>query len=182
MSISRYSVFCLLVTDASKPSGDALVIHCSPDVSVAYLLDEVLNKCPDIRDTTPARFLIPWIPHMPFPSLPDTLSDHVKNLSLNANDKRTATRLDPGASLREYLPGPLPSRHVHVVIQLPAQPPRTVVGRKRPRGEDEEDKYVDLTTRLTYPLHVRDTSQPSVVAWASAFSMPKYQSTKETHS
>jgi hypothetical protein len=178
MSIVSFSVFCLLATDASEPSGDVFVIHCSPYVTVASLVDEVLDKCPDIRASTPARFLIPWIPHLSFPSLPDTLSDHVKNLHLNANDKRTATRLDPGARLREYLPGPLPLKRVHVVIQLPAPPSRTVVEPKRPREEDEEDEYVGLITRLTDPLHVRGASQPSAVAWASASSTPKYQCTK----
>ena len=97
-----------------------------------------------------------------------SLSDHVKNLRLNANDKCTATSLDPGARLREYLPGPLPSERVHLVVQLPAQPPRTVVGQKRAERGRREDKCIDVMTRLTVPLHVRDISQPSAVARESA--------------
>jgi len=149
MSVIRFSIFCLLVTDTSEPSGDAFTIPCSPDITVAHLLDEVLNKCPDIRASTPVRSLIPWIPRPFFPSLPDTLSDYVKNLHLNETDKRTATRLDPGSSLRDYFPGYLPPKQVHVVIQLPALPSRHVVGRKLPREEDDsEDEDIII---VTYP-------------------------------
>lgn len=142
MSIIRFSVFCLLVTDTSEPSGDAFRISCSPDVTVAYLMDEVLNKCPDIQASIPARFLIPWIPHPFFPSLPDTLSDYVKNLDLNETDKRAATRLDPGSTLREYFPGYLPLKQVHVVIQLPGPSTRLGLGLKQPREEDEDEDVV----------------------------------------
>ena len=51
-------------------SGGAFVVRCAPDVSVASLMDEVLDKCPDIQSSTPARFLIPWTPHEYFPFRP----------------------------------------------------------------------------------------------------------------
>jgi len=121
-------VLCLLVTHTCEVIGNAFYVSLpnSDCVTVEDLLEKVNEKASPLinRKYFAADASTPWKPYSFFPAHPPThLSHHVKNLYLNDKDKCAAFRLEKGVTLEESFAGPLPSKHVHIVVQLPPKDP-----------------------------------------------------------
>jgi hypothetical protein len=104
----------------------------------------------------------PWLPKTFDPAF----RYKVKNLHLDSEDERAATRLKLGVSLQECFPEPLPDHRIHIVVQLPPPPSSDEVELNRQRQE-EADK------NLPFVKYIRESSYallaPSEVAQPSAF-------------
>ena len=119
-------VLCLLVTYTCEVIGNAFSVSVPNGDRVPDLLEEVNEKASPLIDGKhlAADALTPWKPHSFFPAHPPAhLARHVNDLFLNDEDKCAASRLENGVTLDESFADPLPSKYVHVVVQLPPEDP-----------------------------------------------------------
>ena len=175
------AIKCLVVTNDCKTIGGVVIVDLPPDRRVGVLLEEVKKKKGPVHipDNIPADALIPWKPHVPFPSHPPHgFANHVDGLNLNSSEDDTgaALSLDPGAELQEYFTEPPPYKVVQVVIQLPSE--RSLAnGELDPLQvvEAEYDTYDGLINYMSTSRYVLDA--PSTVSKPNVFR--EYQKTED---
>jgi hypothetical protein len=169
---------CLLVTNDCKTIGGVVIVDLPPDRYVGELLEEVINKKGPVHipDSIAADALIPWKPHVPFPSLPPHgFANHADELNLNSSEDDTcgAASLDPCAELQEYFTEPPPNKVIHIVIQLPPEQSLADSGLDPLQVEAEYDSYDDLIDYMSTSRYVLDA--PSTVSKPDVFQ--EYQDT-----
>jgi len=116
-------ILCVLVTDTSEVLGRVVCMPMARDSYVSIFLTDFANAMSHLipNHIRPSQ-LIPWRPHVYFPTDPNNLPGHVQQLHLDTQANRGATQLDDGSLLEDHFSDPLPRKHVHMVVQLPHVP------------------------------------------------------------
>lgn len=163
-------IICLLVSNTCTHIGSIVDVEITGDKPVSFFLKQVVkqNDLNVLHPNILPLLLTAWQPNSSFPSHPiNDLARRVGELYLNSEENRAATQLDPAAVLQDYFPEPPPSKHIHIVIQLPQE--RSLEAEPDvPLGAGSFD---ELTKRLPESPFVQQA--PSTVARPSEFR--KYQ-------